>query len=60
MQEVCIFDSSKHENGGCILDNDLLDTKKTRPYRKGWTWREIQKQNDDILTVIICATHVIH
>ena len=60
MTEVCIFDNPQHQNGGCIFDNNLLDTGKTRPYRKGWTWEELHKDDEDILTVLICATEVIH
>lgn len=58
--DVCIFDNPAHANGGCIFDNDLLDTSKTRPFRKGWSWKELDQDDDDILTVIICATQVIH
>lgn len=59
MDEVCIFDNPQHLNGGCIFDNDLLSTGRTRPFRKGWTWQELERDDDDILTVIICATQVI-
>lgn len=59
MEEVCIFDDPMHANGGCIFDNELLDTAKTRPFRKGWSWEEVARDDDDILTIIMCSTQVI-
>ena len=60
MADTCIFDNPEYAAGQCIFDNDLLDTAKTRPYRKGWSWQELDRDDDDILTIIMCATQTIH
>ena len=59
MSEVCVFDSPMHANGGCIFDNEIGDPAKTRPFRKGWSWKELNRDDDDILTIIVCATQTI-
>lgn len=60
MNEVCIFDNPQHANGGCIFDNELISDSKTRPFRKGWTWDELYKDDEDILVIITCAAQVIN
>lgn len=58
--DVCIFDTP-HLGNGCIFDNNLL-IQGTRPYRKGWRMNleRLRQDDEDILTILVCATGVIH